>query len=409
MGLVDWFMPKKPTEAEPQSQAGFVPMASGSVTTFTGLDDPALLEYIRTGAVSQTALFNTAVFRCVDLIASGMGALPFRPMRREANGALVEATDHPTYDVLMHQANAHQTAAEFRTWMMLRVLVEGQAFATIARNGERVVGLVPSDLITFRVDQFGQPIYQGPRGVIDPRDVFHLKGLSWKVDEPLSRVRVAARAVGLAKSAEDAAVSMFSTGIDPGGILKHPLRLSVEARKGIQDGLAREHGGASNAGKWLLLDQGMDALPWNAGSARDQQLIERSIHQIEEVARVFGVPRPLIMLGDTSWGSGIEQLAILFVRFALMPSFVMWEQRARMALLTRPERLTIGFDVDERELLRGTLKDQGDFFAKALGGPGAAGWMLPDEVRDLSGLGSLANGAGAGPQWGNGNVASTTS
>jgi hypothetical protein len=41
---------------------------------------------------------------------------------------------------------------------------------------------------------------------------------------------------------------------------------------------------------------------------------------------------------------------------------------------------------NERALLRGTLKDQADFFAKALGSGGSAPWMKPNEVRELQEL-----------------------
>jgi HK97 family phage portal protein len=401
MGILDWFRSDKP-----KTDDTFRADTSDAGVIFTGLNDPALLEFIRSGGDGSTALFNTAVFRAVSIISDAIGALPFRPTRKAVDGSIVEAVEHPLYEVLMHQPNAYQTAAEFKKWMTMRRLVDGQAFALIARNGSRVVALLPSDQITWRLDQFSQPIYYGPNGTINPRDVFHLKGASWHLDKPISPLRVAARALRLSEAAEDAAVSMFSSGIDPGGVLKHPRVLSPDARAAIQAGLDRNHGGAQNTGKWLLLDQGMDVTPWPGNTARDQQLIERSKHQVEEVARVFGVPRPLMGMAETNWGSGIEQLAMLFVRFALMPLFVDWEQRSRMSLLLPSERSTITFDVDERELLRGTLKDQGEFFAKALGGPGASGWMVPDEVRELSGLGVLPNGLGAAPQWGNRDVTS---
>jgi HK97 family phage portal protein len=400
--MFDFLKPfSRPVDASPRAHTG------GQM--FTSLNDPAFKEYVRNGGDADSALFNTSVLRCVDLISGAMGSLPFRPVRKEASGAIVEAKDHPLYDLLVYQPNAYQTAYEFKQWMQTRALVEGEAFARIVRNGTRVVGILPLTDVSWRINNMAQPEYTGPTGPIDPADMLHIRGVSWHLDKALSRVKQAARALGLSKDAEEAAVAMFSTGIDPGGILKHPQKLSPEARSAYQAGLDRNNGGAANAGKWLLLDSGMDATPWTGNSARDQQLIERSKHQVEEIARVFGVPRPLMMVDDTSWGSGIEQLAILFVRFALSPWFTAWEQRGRMTLLSRAERGSIWLDFDERELLRGTLKDQSEFFAKALGGTGQAGYMLPDEVRELAGMGPLPNGAGAVPQWSSSNVPPQTS
>jgi phage portal protein BeeE len=74
------------------------------------------------------------------------------------------------------------------------------------------------------------------------------------------------------------------------------------------------------------------------------------------------------MMDDTSWGSGIEQLAIMFVRFGLNPNIVAWEQAMRRVLLKPAERKRYCIDIDEHELLRGTMKDQAEFFSKAFAG-----------------------------------------
>jgi phage portal protein BeeE len=71
-------------------------------------------------------------------------------------------------------------------------------------------------------------------------------------------------------------------------------------------------------------------------TGQEAQTVEARNHQIEEVARAFGVPRPFLMMDDTSWGSGIEQLAIMFVRFGLNPGIVAWEQGLRRVLLSTP-------------------------------------------------------------------------
>lgn len=388
--MTNWFSSLfRPAQSSPAPPV--MASHSGGIV-FSGLDDPRLLEYITNGGDAPQAFVNTAFFRCVDLISGSMGSLPFRPMRRDAAGKVVEATDHPLYDVLRWQPNAFQTANEFKTWMQLRLLVDGEAFAIIARSGRRVVALIPSEDIKWRLLSDGTPEYRGPLGVINPRDILHLRGLSWKLDQPLSRFRMAARAINLSQSAEDSAFAIFKNGINPGGFLEHPGRLSQDAAKRLKETFEERYSGADNSGKWPLLEEGLKASAFNS-NAKDAQQIERSKNQVEEIARVFGVPRPLMMVDDTSWGSGIEQLAILFVRFALTTWFDVWEQRAQISLLERSERNTIWFDFDERELLRGSMKDQAEFFAKALGGPGARGWMVPDEVRELSGMGMIPGGS----------------
>jgi HK97 family phage portal protein len=363
-------------------------------STFTGMDDPALLEYIKAdkGGASPAALFNTSVFRCVSLISMTMGSLPFRPMRKLPGGELEEDEGHPLFEVFNGRANAWQSGPELRQWLQMRAMVDGNAFAEIVRSRGRVFSILPRDDIRIS-NQSGRPVLYGKSGPVDPADILHIRGMSWDGISGLSLVSQAAKAVSISSAAEEGARAMFMGGIDPGGSITIPRALSAESRSILEAGLKREHGGASKTGKWLVLDQGMEARPWQV-SAKNSQLIERSKHQVEEIARVFGVPRPLMIMDDTSWGSGIEQLAILYVRFTLAPWFQIWERRCELALLTPAERREYRMDFDERELLRGSMKDQADFFGKALGGPGANGWMTANEVRELSGLGRRDDGDG---------------
>ena len=131
-----------------------------------------------------------------------------------------------------------------------------------------------------------------------------------------------------------------------------------------------------------------------ASTAQNSQQNETRQMQIEEIARVFDIPRPLLMVDETSWGSGIEQLGIFFVRYSLNSWFKAWEQAVRRSLLTKRERREdeLFADFDERELLRGSLADQAEYYAKALGAGGQAAWMKPNEVRDDVGLGSDPDG-----------------
>jgi HK97 family phage portal protein len=212
-------------------------------------------------------------------------------------------------------------------------------------------------------------------------EVLHLRDLSDDGIIGLSRVKLAKEALGIAQQAERAAARLFKNGVMAGGSLAAPGPLSDQAYKRLQDSLEGKSG-ADQAHKWMILEEGLKAEKW-AASASDSQHLENRNHQIEEVARAFGVPRPLLMMDDTSWGSGIEQLAIFFVQYALQHWFTVWEEAAARSLLTPAESETHYVKFNERALLRGTLKDQAEYFAKALGSGGHAPWMAQNEVRDL--------------------------
>jgi hypothetical protein len=70
----------------------------------------------------------------------------------------------------------------------------------------------------------------------------------------------------------------------------------------------------------------------------DAQFIESRGFQIEEIARMFGVPPHMLMAMDkaTSWGTGIEQQTIAFVVYTLRPWLTRMEQRISRVLSPKP-------------------------------------------------------------------------
>lgn len=391
MGFFDRFRVKADDPA--------APARPGIGQAFAALDSKDLLDYIRGGetasgecVTASKSLENMGLLRCVSLISESIGMLPLNLMERGDEKAY--ATGHSLYKVLKQRPNEFQGPYKFKSTMQLRVLLHGNAYARVIWRGNTVVRLVPIDSrkVTPKMnDDFTVRYeYQRPDGgivTLAARDVLHLADLA--DDEHglvgFSRVQKARESIALALQAQKAAARIFKNGVMAGGALSYPNKLDAKQIKNIQESLENRYAGADQAHKWMVLEDGIKAEKW-ANSADDSQLQESRNHQIEEIARAFGVPRPLLMMDDTSWGSGIEQLGIFFVQYGLQHWFEIWEDAIENTLLSERERDSYYVKFNERALLRGTLKDQAEFFAKALGSGGSAPWMKPNEVRDLQEL-----------------------
>jgi len=389
MGILNLF--RRTAAPEPKNMKA----QAGEGAIFSGFDDPAFYEFMRNGAGGmtesgatvnvQTALRNTTILRCVSLISFSIGMLPLHMQRKDDKS---KADDHPLFRVLYRKPNAWQTAFEFRSLMQQRALTDGDAFAMIVRSGNRVTQLVPlaGDRVTVKQrDDWALEyvVTRGSRGPITlpQSEVFHLRyGLSDDGITGLSLVKQAAEAIGLAQQAEKSAARMFRNGMILGGVLKHPNQLSPEAYERLKESMT-DDSGAENAYKWKILEEGMDAVPNNAPGKEGEGLGQRK-HQIEEIARGFGVPRPLLGVDDTSWGSGIDVLGQFFVRYSLNPWFEAWQQAIERSLLTEREADEYDFKFNAGALLRGSMIDQAEFFAKGLGSGGSVPWLHPDEPRD---------------------------
>jgi len=316
-----------------------LPQASvGQSGSFSSLQDPRLLDFMRDGLMSasgftvnvETALRNPAMFRAVSLISNSIGMLPFGLIERETKE---KAVKHPLHRILHRRPNDWQTAFDFRAHMQLLALVHRDAYARIVwskdiRTGkDRVARLIPLD--SKRMDPKLQPDWtmrydyqakEGGKVSYTARDIFHLRGFSLDGIHGFSLVEQAREAIGLALSAELAAGRIFKNGSFVDGVLVSKTELSDEAYNRLKASWAERYQGADNAGKTPLLEGDTEYKPIGL-NAKDAEMTALRALQIEEISRVSGVPRPLMMVDETSWGSGIQALGQFFVGYGLNPWF----------------------------------------------------------------------------------------
>lgn len=371
--------------------------ADAGGVSFDSFNDPVLLEYIRSGIVNngvsigeKKALCNSSLYRCINLISQSIGMLPLNIQHNDDTRRIAE--EHSVFKLLKRQPNSFQTAYEFKSLLQSHVLQYGNAYARVIRSRNQVIGLIPMHPNAIQVKQHEDwsvhylfTRQDGELLDLEAHDVLHLRDLTDDGLVGMSRVNLAKRALGIAFDAEDAASRVFSNGVMAGGFLSTDKPLSEKAYAMITKSLEERYSGKENAGRFMVLEQGLKAEKWG-NTAADAQHIENRNHQIEEIARMFGVPRPLLMMDDTSWGSGISELGVFFLKYGLLPWFTMWEQALTRTLLNEIEKDRLIFKFNAGALLRGSLQHQAEFFAKALGSGGHGAWMTQNEVREISDL-----------------------
>jgi HK97 family phage portal protein len=365
-------------------------------------DDPVLGAFLRGGreglsgiSVSdRIAVRNSVFYRGTSLIAGSMGMLPLSIMRRKADGTTEKATDHPLYSVfkLDPLGNGAMSPSEFKSFMQLAALFDGNAYARVIRLNGEIQAIVPfaRKTVTKEWDggklRFKHQPKSGRPEYLPPEDVFHFRApVSLDGLNGIGLLDVAADTIGLAHLAEKAMANLLRKGVMAGGALSVKEELSDTAYGRLRESLREDYAGADASGDWMLLEGGMEAKPFS-GSARDSQFVELRKMQAEEGSRFTGVPRPLLMFDETAWGSGIEQLGLYFVVYCLLPWFVIWEE-AIWRLLSRREKQARDGTVlyakfNERALLRGSMKDQSEFLARALGSGGGRPFYTQDEARE---------------------------
>lgn len=347
----------------------------------------------------ESAKRSAAVYACTRLIAGAVALLPLPVYERTADGSRKKA-EHPLWWLLNESPYPTLTACSFWEWMLASMLMRGDGFAQIIRdrNGNpsslmplprECVHVTEKDgrLVYFVSD--GESVY----GLYDD-DVLHFPGFGFDGCKGESVIRYAARqAVGTALAADEYAGEFFANGAAPSIALSYPQGIvPTEAQQNhLRNQFTETYTGTGNRHKPLLLVNGGKIEPVSM-TAEDAQLLETRKFQVIEIARAFGVPPHMVgeTSASTSWGSGIEQMSIGFVRYTLGPHLRRIEQELNRKLWPRSPRYFVEFNRDG--LLAGDSKTESEVIAKSLGGPGAQGWMTVNEARRIKNLPPVPGG-----------------
>lgn len=341
-----------------------------------------------------TAMRVSAVYACVALIAGAMSTLPLLVYARSKNGR--EAVDHPYYWLLNEEPNPDISAAVFWEYMAAARLFYGDCFAEILRPSFRASSAIgflphhPNRVQPFR-DTSGQLWYRvtpliGAPYVLNPADMIHVPSLGFDGLRSPSPITYAARqSVGTALSADEYNSRFFTNGARPDFALKAPKGINEEQAKILRATWGENHSGVTRSHLPAVLTNGMEIQQLSL-SAVDSQILATSMFQVEQIARVMGVPPHMIGHTDksTSWGAGVENMGRGFVKFTLKRDLVKFEQELNRKLWPTRDRLFVRFDLADIE--RGDLKSENEALRIALGRAGEPGWMTQNEVRKAKNL-----------------------
>ena len=360
----------------------------------------------------RSAMQMTAVYSCVRILAEAIAGLPLHLYRYGENGSKSKAIDHPLYALLHDEPNPEMTSFVFRETLMTHLLLWGNAYAQIIRNGKgEVVALYPlmPNRITVDRDEHGQLYYEyqtsqndahtmkGSVVRLSPRDVLHVPGLGFDGLVGYSPIAMAKNAIGLAIATEEYGSKFFANGATPGGVLEHPNVVKDPER--VRSSWNAAFGGSANANKVAVLEEGMKYTPISI-SPEQAQFLETRKFQIDEIARIFRVPPHMIGDLEKSSFSNIEQQSLEFVKYTLDPWVCRWEQSMQRALLKPDEKplYFLKFNVDG--LLRGDYQSRMNGYAVGR----QNGWMSANDIRELENLDRIAKEDGGDLYLVNGNM-----
>jgi HK97 family phage portal protein len=288
-----------------------------------------------------SALSYTPVFRAVSLIAQDTARIGFR-------------TSSDLVSTLLDQPTEYVSGYEFRRAMMLQATLYGNAFALINRTrGGEVFALQPLDVESVSLDvSKAEPFYRSAQyGDLPVRDVFHLRALGFGGLWGESPVRVCRTSLTIMGAQESAQLEVMRNAGNPKLAIVHPGPLSAGARQGIAEKFQADHGGAENAGKPLVLAEGM-RVERISSTLEDAGISAARAYSIADVSRIYGVPASYLGEPSNAYGS-MEWLSRMYVDSCLSH----WLGAFRCEVLAKLGGIGDTFEFDTDELVRPSLAE----------------------------------------------------
>ena len=360
-----------------------------------------------------TAMQTTAVYACVRILSETIASLPLHVYQYIDGGGKEMVPDHPLYHVLHDEPNDEMTSFVFRETLMSHLLIWGNAYAQIIRDGAgRVLALYP--LLPNRMDvqrndrgeiyyvysrsSDENPNFKGYGDIkLKKEDVLHIPGLGFDGLIGYSPIAMAKNAVGMTLACEEYGASFFANGANPGGVLEHPGVLKDPAK--VRESWNSVYRGSNNAHKIAVLEEGMKyqqiGIP-----PEEAQFLETRKFQINEIARLYRIPPHMVGDLEKSSFSNIEQQSLEFVKYTLDPWVIRWEQSLQRALLLPGEKAKYFIKLNVDGLLRGDYASRMSGYATGR----QNGWFSTNDIREMENMNPLSDEEGGNLYLINGNM-----
>ncbi len=351
----------------------------------------------------RTAMQTTAVYACVRILAEAVASLPLHVYEYQDDGGKKLVHDHPLYYLLHDEPNPEMTSFVFRETLMSHLLIWGNAYAQIIRDGAgRVLGLYPllPDKMEVQRDDRGNIYYVYSRNSdenptfkeygnikLKAEDVLHIPGLGFDGLIGYSPIAMAKNAVGMTLACEEYGASFFANGANPGGVLEHPGVLKDPSK--VRESWNSVYRGVSNAHKIAVLEEGMKyqqiGIP-----PEEAQFLETRKFQINEIARLYRIPPHMVGDLDKSSFSNIEQQSLEFVKYTLDPWVIRWEQSLQRSLLLPGEKGKYFIKLNVDGLLRGDYQSRMNGYAVGR----QNGWFSANDIREMENMNPIPDEEG---------------
>ena len=381
--------------------------ATTAATRANSLENPSVsvAEYVvgipaKSGANVnyQTSLTVTAFWRAINILAGVIASMPLDVYEVDDDDNATKRRRHPVSRVLRKSPNYYITKFDFMQTLVTHLSVTGNFYGRIDRDVatgyvRQIYPLAP-ERVKMRKNERSQPTYvftkeDGSEVTYSYDRILHVSGLAWNELKGLDVVDTFKDVLGTALSNQDYIATFYENGAMLSGVVTVPQKLTDEAYKRLSSSWNSTYGGATNAGKTAILEQGATyaktgSTPAEAGYSETKKAI------LSDVARITGVPQFLLEDLDRATFNNIEHLGTLFVNYTVMPLCQNIAEEFSRKLLPDMEQDTHEIRFDYSALTKADAEAR----AKEIDALMKWGIINRDEARKMQGMNPITDGSG---------------
>ena len=333
---------------------------------------------IDSSLTANRAIKNPTVMSCLTVLSSAVGQTTFQVNRDQLSASDIALADR--IDQTLQNPNPYQTHFTLLYGIVFDMLLYGNSYLIITRNGKRVVRLAPVNPqhVTIEVDKLGMPSYRvtginkdGDR-TFAAEEMLHFRDGGSHEVIAMSRLHSAGKRIRSLDYADDRIGSTFKYGLDIQYVLNLGEHVGSDSMEEYSKQLTEIFGpGGRNKGGVAIIETG-ELTKMEGLKPADADLRQLREDLIREIASVFAVPPFLVGgTGDTKYNNVTARIVAMY-REALSPIITNLEQ-------TLTKRLGLPISANRQALLLGDLPSQISAGVAATGGP----IMTVNEVRAM--------------------------
>jgi len=327
----------------------------------------------------------------IDKRANAVARLPVQVW--DIDGDTRKMDSRSQYSRLVADPCEYMDNYSFWQWIQTTIDIYGETYLALVKDGNgmpvSMMPMHPTRVAVKRNPQDGKYEYffQAGSGIgtelvrFQQEDVVPFKLFNpRKLERGLSRLESLRSTLYSEDSSRNATASMWANSGRPNIVMSTEKKLGPDGRKRLIEAFNQAHQGSGNAGKTLVLEDGVSATQFQL-TATDMQFIEgRKLNQVE-VCGVFDIAPTLVGILDHATYSNVSEQIRGFYRDSMSGPLQFVESVFNKhvgSYWRRKNEMRFALD----EVLRGDPEKRGETVQKAVN----SGVMTPNEGRDFMGL-----------------------